>query len=220
LNPNSFASPHQRPYVVVTGAVAAGASTLADVLIGRLGWEGFLDSSVEDHNRFFADAYRDFSRWGFHSQLHFLTRSAGRHARLQKMLATAGPAIVEDRTPFEHTGAYLRALEALGRIPTREAELLRATTTIIEGHFVIPDVLVYRQMSPEQLLSRVRQRGRTGEDAADFELFDALRISFDTFVEQWDRGTKIIVPATVDVHDAAALAAVISQIEIATAATK
>jgi len=81
-------------------------------------------------------------------------------------------------------------------------------------------VLVYRQMSPEQLLSRVRQRGRTGEDAADFELFDALRISFDTFVEQWDRGTKIIVPATVDVHDAAALAAVISQIEIATAATK
>ncbi|MGY4712991.1 deoxynucleoside kinase [Mycolicibacterium sp. CBM1] len=200
----------------MTGAIAAGASTLSQVLIDTLAWDALLEGNVEQDNQFFTDAYGDFARWGFHSQVHFLVNSARRHGRLSAMLASPGPhPVVEDRTPFEHTGAYLRAYESLNRIAPREVALLRQLTAILEDRFVVPDLLVYRQMTPEQLQTRVAQRKRIGEDAADFPLLDAIRISFDSFVHEWDRSPKIILPASVDVHDSVAVAPVIRQIESA-----
>lgn len=208
------ASGGRRPYIVVTGAVAAGASTLSQALVDALGWEAFLEGHVERDNQFFADAYQDFLRWGFHSQVHFLTSSMRRHSQLGTMLASAGSRpIVEDRTPFEHSGAYLQAYDSLNRIPARESELLRDLTALAECNFLTPDLLIYRQMTPEQLLARVEQRGRDGEDAADFELLDAIRVSFETFVRDWDRSPKIIVPASVDVFDPVAIDSVIRESE-------
>jgi deoxyadenosine/deoxycytidine kinase len=107
----------RRRYVAITGAIAAGASTLAHMLIQQLEWEPLLEGAIEINNAFFVDAYNDFSRWGFHSQVDFLTRSAERHLKLVGKLhgpeAAQANVIVEDRTPFEHTGAYLLAYRRL-----------------------------------------------------------------------------------------------------------
>lgn len=188
-----------RPYVVVTGAVAAGASTLSQTLIDQLGWVGHLEGAVQSDNAFFIDAYEDFTRWGFHSQVHFLLASVRRHQLLAGMLADSGPPIVEDRTPFEHTGVYLTSYEKLGRIPARESALLRDLTSAVEREYLVPDLLVYRELTNEQLLIRVAGRGRPGEDAADFELLETIRTTFDEFVASWDLSPKIIVPAGLNV---------------------
>ncbi|MFD3041384.1 deoxynucleoside kinase [Mycolicibacterium senegalense] len=206
-------SQRRRPYVAVTGSVAAGASTLSQALTNVLGWEAFLEGRVEQDNPFFGDAYHDFRRWGFHSQVHFLTNSMRRYNQLRTILASSGTRpIVEDRTPFEHTGAYLRAYDTLSRIPARETALLRELTSVSERCFLTPDLLIYRQMTPEQLLARVAQRGRDGEDGADFELLDAARVSFEAFVQDWDRSAKIILPASADVHHPAAISSLIREI--------
>lgn len=194
----------RRKYVVVTGAIAAGASTLAQALVEAYGWGSHLEGHVEIDNEFFTDAYADFGRWGFHSQVHFLLASVHRHQALRTALAdpTPGPSvIVEDRSPFEHSGAYLLSYERLGRITGREARLLRDLTEVIEPHYLTPDLLVYRKIDREQLLERIRQRDRPGEEVADQELLEVIRRSFDDFIDGWSRSPVFEVAADADVLD-------------------
>lgn len=198
---------HQRPhgakYVVVTGAIAAGASTLSEALIGKYGWGALLEGQVAVDNAFFERAYSDSSRWILASQLHFLTSSVTRHQKLAAKLATGGPdeVILEDRTPFEHMAGYTETYRRLGRIPTDEAALLDHAAEVIEQHYLVPDLLVYREMQHDQLLGRVQERGREGEGNADIELLEGVRQSFDRMVESWDRCEVLVVPSTINVKD-------------------
>ncbi|SDF19651.1 Deoxyadenosine/deoxycytidine kinase [Blastococcus aurantiacus] len=211
IMPNGKQPDHQsfpqarRRYVVVTGSIGAGASTLAQALIDKLGWQGHLEGHVEEDNAFFADSYLDFPRWGFASQVHFLLASVHRHDALRSELARVDTAlpdvIVEDRTPFEHSGAYLAANESLGRIPLREAQLLRDLTRVLERSYLVPDLLVFRQLTPAQARSRVAERDRPGEGVAGDELLEAIRQSFDGFVDRWKSSPKFIVPAEADVRE-------------------
>jgi len=109
-------------YVVVTGAIAAGASTLSQVLAERLGWQTHLEGHVEVDDDFFSRAASDLNRWGLASQAHFLLASVDRHAALKARLKAAAPGhvIVEDRTPFEHTAVYVAAHELTGALPVKQ----------------------------------------------------------------------------------------------------
>ncbi|MGH7870323.1 MAG: deoxynucleoside kinase, partial [Candidatus Dormibacteraceae bacterium] len=178
-------------YVAITGAIAAGASTLTHALIRKLGWEPLLEEAVEVYNPFFMDAYADFPRWGFHSQVDFLTRSAERHLQLVDQLhrpeATQATVIVEDRTPFEHTGAYLVAYQRLHWISDREAQALERLTRVVERHYIVPDLLIFREASLVQLVSRTTRRARPGEQHLDSRVLDEVHRSFSEFIGNWDR---------------------------------
>lgn len=192
-----------RPYVVATGSIAAGASTISQRLIERLGWWGHLEGHVERANAFFADANSNFARWGFHSQVHFLLASVHRHDALAAALADPeldAPAVVEDRTPFEHTAVYLETYAQLGRLDERQAQLLRELTAVLDRSYLVPDLLIYRSLSDSLLQRRVVERGRAGE-TTDLELLTALRDNFDAFAASWGRSPKIVVPADTDVFD-------------------
>lgn len=206
----------KRKYVVVTGPIAAGASTLSEQLIIRLGWHGHLEGNVELDNAFFQDAYSDFARWGFANQVHFLLASVRRHKALRNLLIDPEPSlpsvVVEDRTPYEHTDAYLTSYETLSRISDREAALLRELTSVLERDYLVPDLLIYRRMSHDQLLNRVQQRNRPGEDAADLDLLETLRQSFDEFIGAWDRSPKLVLAPSVDVLNAETMNALVTQI--------
>lgn len=192
-------------YVVVTGAIAAGASTLSELLVTRYNWGELLEGDVAAENPFFQRVYQHPQRWILSSQLHFLTASVERHRRLAEMLEEAGPedVILEDRTPFEHTAAYTETYRRLGRVPADEAALLDRTAEIFEQHYLVPDLLVYRQMDHNQLLARVQERGREGESQADIALLDGVRQSFDMMMERWDRCDLLSVHPAVDVKDSA-----------------
>lgn len=192
-------------YVVVTGAIAAGASTLSEALIAKYGWGELLEGRVAIDNPFFARAYVDPQRWVLNSQIHFLTASVARHRQLAEKLAASesDTVILEDRTPFEHMAAYTETYRRLGRIPSDEAGLLDRLAEVIEVHYLTPDLLVYREMDHGQLLTRVQERGREGEGNADLELLEAVRQSFDDMVDKWDRSDVLTVPATTDVKNPA-----------------
>lgn len=116
--------------MAVTGAVAAGTSTLADVLANRLGWRTHLEGHIELDNPFFARAEVGAPGAAFASQVHFLLASADGHRVLSGLLVApaagsdARLVVVEDRTPFEHTGAYVPALLRTGRLDEDEAAVL------------------------------------------------------------------------------------------------
>ncbi len=186
-------------YVVVTGSVGAGATTVAKLVLRHWQGEGLLEGQIEELNPFFKDAQADPHRWTFASQAHFLAASAARHAALREMLeSTSAEFVIEDRTPFEHHGAYTRSAFELGFLSEREFVLLTELANEIEKSYLAPDVLVYREMSDEQLVGRVEARGRDGE-SADRERLSVIYDAFESFAREWDRSPLVRVPATVDV---------------------
>lgn len=190
-------------YVVVTGAIAAGASTLAEDLAARLGWQTLLEGPVETDNGFFGRAAADFRRWGLASQAHFLLASVDRHRALAERLQAADTVIVEDRSPFEHTGVYLAAHEATGALPADEIDLLRRLAAAVEHEYLVPDLFIYRRLGPTQLRTRVAERGRPGEEALRLAHLEAVHAQFDAFADAWTRSPVMIVPASADVRDPA-----------------
>lgn len=206
----------RRRYVAITGAIAAGASTLAHALIRQLGWEPLMEGTIEVSNPFFIDAYNDFLRWGFHSQIEFLTRSAERHLQLVDKLrgpqATQANVIVEDRTPFEHNGAYLVAYRRLHWISEREAQTLERLARIIEQNYVVPDLLIYREASLPQLVARTIRRARPGEQQLDSKMLDEIRRSFNEFIGHWNRSPVLTIAATVDLFDERTAAGVVAAV--------
>ncbi|WP_181015988.1 deoxynucleoside kinase [Microbacterium sp. BH-3-3-3] len=188
-------------YVVVTGAVGAGATTVSNVILRRWDADPLLEDQIETNNPFFKDAQTDPERWAFSSQAHFLAASVERHARLRALLETTETDfVVEDRTPFEHHGAYVLSAYRLGHLSEREYELLTKLAREIEKQYLIPDLLVYREMTDEQLVERVLTRGRDGE-SADHGRLSSIHEAFEAFADKWDRSPLTRVPADLDVLD-------------------
>jgi deoxyadenosine/deoxycytidine kinase len=188
--------------MVVTGSVAAGATTLAEILAVELAANTLLEKQIEETNPFFVRAQEDPSRWQFTSQVHFLLASTDRHARLNAMLddGSAAAVVIEDRTPFEHTGAYVAAHAVAGTISAEEALLLAQLTHIVSERYIVPDLLVYREMTPAMVAARVQERSRAGEQS-DSEWLTQLLAAFDRFVDSWDLSPVVRIPAEIDVRE-------------------
>lgn len=185
-------------YVVATGSVGAGATTVANIVMSRWNADELLEGQIEKLNPFFIDAQNDPARWGFASQAHFLAASAARHQKLRSRLQdSSADIVIEDRTPFEHHGAYSRANHELKTLSDREYELLTALNREIEKQYEVPGLLIYREMTDEQLLERVISRAREGEAADDVRL-RAFHQAFERFADEWDKSNIVRVPADWD----------------------
>jgi deoxyadenosine/deoxycytidine kinase len=179
--------------IAVTGAIAAGATTLGKALTETTGWVRFFEADVESANPFFALYHEQPLRYALHNQIAFLAQSAELHDRMRTAVATVG---VQDYTPFEHTEVYAHTQSEIGRLDERELRLLERLTVFVERSFIVPDVLVYRRLSENALLDRVRGRGRPSEQKLDTEFLESVRKRFEVWVTNWRRSPVV----TVDEH--------------------
>ncbi|SDS99294.1 Deoxyadenosine/deoxycytidine kinase [Pseudarthrobacter equi] len=178
-------------YIAVTGAVGAGATTLVNFIAEKWKAETLLEGQIEALNPFFQGAQHDPHRWSFASQAHFLAASARRHDDLRQILAcTEKPIVLEDRTPFEHTGVYANSAHRLGHILQDEFRVLTELSRVIERSYLVPALLVYREMTDDQLIERVAVRGRQGE-STDFARLKSVHDAFKDFISNWQRSPVV-----------------------------
>lgn len=168
------------PCVVVAGTIGAGKSTVARRLASSLEVPAFLEEP--ERNPFLEPFYADPQRWSFTSQLWFLLDTCAQHRRI----ADGPDGGVQDHSPDEGVEVYSAVLHNAGKLTRDELELLRDTLARLREDLSAPDVVVHLRARPEELLERIRARGRPYERGIALDYLKALDLARIKLFSSWN----------------------------------
>lgn len=174
-------------FVVIAGNIAAGKTTLTQLLSQELDWEPFLESVAE--NPYLADFYADMQRWSFHSQIFFLSRRLVHH----RQLLTRPNSVVQDRSVYEDAEIFARNLALQGQMSERDYGVYQSLYGAIISILPPPDLVVYLRASVETLQSRIASRGRYFEQSID----PGYLLQLNALYEDWINGFRLCPVLTV-----------------------
>ncbi len=198
----------KKAFIAVAGNIGVGKSSLTALLSERLGWEPFYEAVAD--NPYLADFYRDMTRYGFHSQIFFLSRRLRHHRRLLDFPGS----VVQDRSVYEDAEIFARALYQQQHIEPRDYKTYRELYEVLVQFLPPPDLIVYLQASVPTLLYRIALRGRAYEQTMD----PAYLTQLNELYENWMRDFKLCPVLTLPadeldfVHEDAHLELIIEKI--------
>ncbi len=105
-------------YITVAGNIGAGKSTLVAILAEAFGWQPYYEL-VADHP-YLDDYYQDRGRWGFHSQIWFLSQ----RFEQQQEITDTPTAVNQDRSIYEDYEVFVKGLLEQGILSHRITLLL------------------------------------------------------------------------------------------------
>ena len=167
-------------FVLVSGNIGAGKTSLTEKLGERLGWETAYESV--DDNPYLADFYADMRSWAFYLQIFFLGHRAKQHVAFAKSEA---PTII-DRSIYEDAEIFARAALELGTVTDRDYETYRQVFDLVVRLMPTPDLLIYLKASVPVLMSRIRARGRDMESGVTEEYLLLLEKYYEEWMAKFD----------------------------------
>jgi deoxyadenosine/deoxycytidine kinase len=183
-------------YIAVEGPIGVGKTTLASLLVERLGGR-FVAESFAD-NPFLASFYEDRQKYAFQTQLFFLL------SRFQQQQSLFQQDLFNQVTVADYLFAKDRIFASLNLDPN-ELALYEQVYALLGGRTVKPDLVVYLQARVDVLVSRVRRRGREMERRVDADYLARLSTAYNDFFFHYD-DTPLLVVNTSDIDLAASAA--------------
>ncbi len=165
-----------KSYVVLSGNIGVGKTTLVELLSRRLGWEPYYEPVAE--NPYLEDFYGDMPRWAFHSQVFFLAHRARSHGEL----LGAGRPAVQDRSFYEDAEVFARSLHVRGAIDDRDWETYLGLYRTLTSLLAPPDLVVYLRASVPTLRRRIARRGRAFEARVSDDYLEGLNSLYETWI--------------------------------------
>jgi deoxyadenosine/deoxycytidine kinase len=194
-------------FVVTAGNIAAGKTTLTQLLSQELGWEPFLESVTE--NPYLADFYADMQRWSFHSQIFFLSRRLAHH----RQLLDRPNSVIQDRSVYEDAEIFARNLAEQGKMSQRDYGVYRSLFEAIISILPPPDLVIYLRASVETLQGRIARRGRDFEQNIDPGYLRRLNALYEDWIGSFGLCPVLTVPSDrLDFHDPNHLGLVVERI--------
>jgi deoxyadenosine/deoxycytidine kinase len=163
------------PFIVVTGNIAAGKSTLVQRLAAELGLAAYPER-IQENPFFGAPQHR-----ALESEMWFLADSVAVHRTIQR----DGQGGIQERSVYEHVPVFARARARCGWLGPDELQLVEQLAQLLYEGLRPPDLLVYAQADPAAIAARIAARGRPGEQLIDSSYLCLLSELYDEFVDSW-----------------------------------
>src|SRR5918911_216743 len=139
--PVEIARPTRRQHVTIAGNIGVGKSTLVSILAEEFGWQPYYEL-VADHP-YLDDYYADRERWGFHSQIWFLSQ----RYEQQLEIADTPISVCQDRSIYEDYEVFVKGLLEQGIFTHRDFRTYRRLLPSLPQSMTPPTPLVYLHAS-------------------------------------------------------------------------
>ncbi|WP_336832361.1 deoxynucleoside kinase [Staphylococcus pseudoxylosus] len=178
---NKYGIP-QDAVITIAGTVGVGKSTLTKALAERFNFKTSFENV--DNNPYLDKFYNDFERWSFHLQIYFL---AERFKEQQRMFEYGG-GFIQDRSIYEDVDIFAKMHEEQGTMSPEDfqtySELFNAM--VMTPYFPKPDVLIYLECDYEDVIQRIKQRGRQMEIETDVAYWQKLFQRYEDWIAEFN----------------------------------
>ncbi|WP_019119803.1 deoxynucleoside kinase [Brevibacillus massiliensis] len=167
--------------ITVSGTVGVGKSTFTRALANQLGFRVSLEKV--DNNPYLNRFYEDLSRWSFHLQTFFLAE----RFKEQKRMFDYGGGFVQDRSIYEDTGIFAKMLHEQGHMTDEDYDTYTRLfeAMVMTPYFPHPDLLIYLEGSFEEVVQRVRERGRPAEQQTPIAYWEDLYHHYERWIDSF-----------------------------------
>lgn len=168
--------------ITIAGTVGVGKSTLTKALAKALGYRTSFEKV--DTNPYLDQFYADFTRWSFHLQVYFLAE----RFKEQKRIFEYGGGFVQDRSIYEDTGIFAKMHYEKGTMTEVDYQTYKGLfhAMVMTPYFPHPDLLIYLEGSFEDILERIRERGRPMEQQTPIEYWKEMHERYEDWINNFN----------------------------------
>jgi deoxyadenosine/deoxycytidine kinase len=172
--------PARRHHVSIAGNIGVGKSTLVGILAEEFGWQPYYEL-VADHP-YLDDYYIDRERWGFHSQIWFLSQRYEQHQEI----ADTPISVCQDRSIYEDYEVFVKGLLEQGIFSHRDFRTYRRLFHSLTRSITPPSLVVYLQAGVPTLLGRINGRSRPYERTIPVDYLTQLNRRYEEWLRRFE----------------------------------
>lgn len=168
--------------ITVAGTVGVGKSTLTKGLAKALNFRTSFEKV--DTNPYLDKFYSDFEKWSFHLQIYFLAE----RFKEQKKIFEYGGGFIQDRSIYEDTGIFAKMHYEKGTMNPVDYETYTSlfNSMVMTPFFHHPDLLIYLEGSFDEVLNRIKERGRPMEQDTPIEYWKEMYDRYENWINSFN----------------------------------
>jgi len=171
----------QDAVITIAGTVGVGKSTMTNALANALGFRTSFEKV--DTNPYLDKFYADFERWSFHLQIYFLAE----RFKEQKRIFEYGGGFIQDRSIYEDTGIFAKMHFEKGTMSMVDYDTYTSLfdAMVMTPYFPHPDLLIYLEGSLDDILDRIKERGRPMEQQTPVAYWEEMHQRYEEWVNNF-----------------------------------
>lgn len=197
--------------IAIAGTVGVGKASLAQKLAEKLNFKTSFENV--ENNPYLKKYYNDFNRWGFHLQVFFLTE---RFKEERKIFADGG-GYVQDRSIYEDLEIFAKLNFENGTMNEDDYNTYKSLFEAmgLNPFLKKPDIIIYLEGSFEEILSRIKSRGREMEIQTEEKYWEDLHSRYEKWINNFNHTPVLKINIeNYDVSDSKSIDDIIEKIEI------
>ncbi|AGK51798.1 deoxynucleoside kinase [Bacillus sp. 1NLA3E] len=165
----------------IAGTVGVGKSTMTNALANALSFNTSFEKV--DTNPYLDKFYGDFDRWSFHLQIYFLAE----RFKEQKRIFEFGGGFIQDRSIYEDTGIFAKMHFEKGTMSKVDFETYTSLfdAMVMTPYFPHPNLLIYLDGSIDDILARIKERGRPMEQQTPIEYWLEMHKRYEDWINSF-----------------------------------
>ncbi len=168
--------------ITIAGTVGVGKSTMTNALANALNFRTSFEKV--DTNPYLDKFYQDFSRWSFHLQIYFLAE----RFKEQKRMFEYGGGFIQDRSIYEDTGIFAKMHYEKGTMSEVDYETYTSLfdAMVMSPYFPTPDLLIYLEGTFDEVVERIKERGRPMEQQTPIEYWKEMNTRYENWINNFN----------------------------------